>query len=1354
MALLLSVRRIASLSRIKGGCTCPVTSVLNKTMCSRKSFDETLDEASENNKSSRNKSLSRDFQTSRDVISHNCESQALWDELDPSDFSGLARKYGDETEGSNEHESSEIDVVSVSDILKDMMKDKSFRSNKKVTTSSSGKSLSRDKDTASDKGAVKVKGYDKKNVKKQSYDTLEVKNRDVGNLKTIKFHPKYSSAKSKAGVSKKKIILLNKSRSFTQQSHVKYLNQEFDYSQKKLAIPNTFSSDSDESWSSLKNAYSVLEDRVTSRECVLSENIGVIAEELNSQSEDTIRKNCLGIQMLSPSLYRQIFSRIAPKHEGEQEQDFLHSKTHLEDQHLWGFKPSIVPNADFHLPSLEGLSLEDHFYSIAEKQCAPYKKLLDKLITSELPNLPSDWQFTSGWTRYNSDGTFTSVGYPTCHSIVFDVELCVKEGSHPVLATAVSDKYWYSWCSDQLITGCNVSEVGMEDLIPLESCHTPDKEAIEEEVGRVPRVVVGHNVSFDRLRVREQYQLRGTALKFVDTMSLHIAASGLVSEQRALTMKNKSSETKIRLPWMSVGCQNNLNDVYKFYCKVKEDLKKDIRDVFVKGTLQDVRDDFQNLVSYCANDVNATLHILKKLLPLFFHRFPHPVTFSGMLEMGSTFLPVTENWNRYLASAEAEYNQLERLLNEELVKQAQEALALKENGAYRRDPWLWSLDWSVPKGRVKTLPGYPNWYRKLCAHTGEREGTPEPENMSTSLQIVPKLLRLTWDGYPLHYDRKYGWGYLKPLYENVSDIYSAGNASVSEQVSGGKDKDELKFPVDVLYEMCSGKRITLNELIQEKQTQRLQSPETEEDWQLLLSGDNHLDKAERKRLNTSREVNVAEKSYDIGIPGVGFVPLPHKDGPGNRVGNPLAKDFLHKIEDNTLSSHHGDVAKVVLKTNKMLSYWKNNRDRILSQMVIWNEHQDSQNALNSGEKNDHKIGIILPMVVSAGTITRRAVEPTWMTASNAYADRIGSELKAMIEAPPGYRFVGADVDSQELWIAAVLGDAYFSSEHGATAFGWMTLQGKKADGSDLHSRTADMAGISRDHAKVINYGRIYGAGIKFIQRLLKQFNHSLSDEEALSRAKSLFEATKGKKGWILNEKGLELASAVSYPHSGGAISKKEINRLVKKAEKNGIAASLEEIVDGVPIWVGGSESHMFNCLEAIARSETPRTPVLGARITRTLEPKFVDDQFMTSRVNWVVQSSAVDYLHLMLVSMRWLFEKFDISGRFCISIHDEVRYLVTTEDRHRAALALQITNLLTRSLFAVRLGFKDLPMSVAFFSSVDIDQVLRKEPNQDCVTPSNSKGLQEGYGIPPGESLDIEKILQITKGRLDKTEER
>ena len=77
--------------------------------------------------------------------------------------------------------------------------------------------------------------------------------------------------------------------------------------------------------------------------------------------------------------------------------------------------------------------------------------------------------------------------------------------------------------------------------------------------------------------------------------------------------------------------------------------------------------------------------------------------------------------------------------------------------------------------------------------------------------------------------------------------------------------------------------------------------------------------------------------------------------------------------------------------------------------------------------------MILPQLAVAGTVTRRAVEPTWLTASNAMETRVGSELKVMVRPPDGYHFVGADVDSQELWIAAVLGDAHFAGMHGMSS---------------------------------------------------------------------------------------------------------------------------------------------------------------------------------------------------------------------------------------------------------------------------------------------------------------------------------
>jgi DNA polymerase gamma 1 len=82
---------------------------------------------------------------------------------------------------------------------------------------------------------------------------------------------------------------------------------------------------------------------------------------------------------------------------------------------------------------------------------------------------------------------------------------------------------------------------------------------------------------------------------------------------------------------------------------------------------------------------------------------------------------------------------------------------------------------------------------------------------------------------------------------------------------------------------------------------------------------------------------------------------------------------------------------------------------------------------------------------------------------------------------------------------------------------------------------------------------------------------------------------------------------------------------------------------------------------------------------------------MTSRVNWVVQSSGVDYLHLLLVSMNYLIRRMNIEARFLLSIHDEVRFLVKSEHHHLAVLALQISNLWVRCMFASRLGLNDIP---------------------------------------------------------------
>lgn len=70
-----------------------------------------------------------------------------------------------------------------------------------------------------------------------------------------------------------------------------------------------------------------------------------------------------------------------------------------------------------------------------------------------------------------------------------------------------------------------------------------------------------------------------------------------------------------------------------------------------------------------------------------------------------------------------------------------------------------------------------------------------------------------------------------------------------------------------------------------------------------------------------------------------FFKLPHKNGASYPVGNPLAKDFLNKFSENVLA---GDTesAEHVLSIARKLSYWRNNRNRILEQMVVWLEEKD------------------------------------------------------------------------------------------------------------------------------------------------------------------------------------------------------------------------------------------------------------------------------------------------------------------------------------------------------------------------------------------------------------------------------
>lgn len=971
---------------------------------------------------------------------------------------------------------------------------------------------------------------------------------------------------------------------------------------------------------------STVETNRDSLSCKICLNPSIYCCILKSVAVDASpRFNEIGVQQLSSHVHPQIFS-AAPTPPPQHLIDL--SKNHLSKHQLWGKNQEHSVPVAFNLPKLHGSTLDEHFYKLGKDASEPYYSQALDYAGADLPRHPRKWVRRSGWTKYNEDGTNEAVEAPKEEMLTFDTEVMWKESSFAVMACAASKTTWYAWLSPWLMGESDNDR----HLIPLGD---PNQ----------ARIIVGHNVGYDRARIIEEYDVQQSKNFFLDTMSLHVAVNGMCSRQRPTWMKHKknrdmrdritSESNSVELSallenkalseeeeelWVGRSSINSLRDVAKFHCNVTID--KAQRDQFGELDRDGIRRKIEELLDYCAADVAITHRVYKKVFPGFLEVCPHPVSFGALRHLSSVILPVDKSWETYIDQSEETYLRLSKAVEQRLGDLADRALKVKDDpDQYIKDDWLGQLDWSgqtirMVKGKKKNdpprpaarqkMPGMPQWYKDLFT-TSEADVA-----LTVRTRIAPLLLRLSWDSYPLIWSDKYGWTFKVPL--ATADTYN--------------DK-----PV-VNCDMTDEKNLDIRD-------------------------DN------RHR----------------------YFKLPHKDGPQARCANPLAKGYLQYFESGVLSSEFS-YAKEALEMNASCSYWISARDRIRSQMVVYeNDTVGIQTREISKE-----IGYILPQVIPMGTITRRAVENTWLTASNAKANRVGSELKSMIKAPPGYCFVGADVDSQELWIASLVGDAQFRL-HGGNAIGFMTLEGTKAAGTDLHSKTAKILGISRNDAKVFNYGRIYGAGLKFAATLLRQFNPNLTEKETQEIATRLYKETKGTKT------------------SRKALSDRSF-------------------------WRGGTESFVFNRLEEFAEQERPRTPVLGAGITEALMRRYINKGgFMTSRINWAIQSSGVDYLHLLIISMDHLIRRFNINARLAITVHDEIRYLVKEEDKYRGAMALQVANVWTRAMFSQQMGINDLPQSCAYFSAVDIDHVLRKEVDMDCVTPSHPES------IPHGESVSITQLL-------------
>lgn len=964
--------------------------------------------------------------------------------------------------------------------------------------------------------------------------------------------------------------------------------------------------------------------------------------------------NPVGIQYLSRNLHKQLFTGKIPSRDEdpmmpEERAGLVDLSRHfLANYQLLGKKTSIAEPISMELPKLQGESLDEHFQKLGHFASEPYRTMCHNKFT-KIVERPRKWIRREGWMRYEPGKKAEAVPWPLEDTLVFDVETLYKISQYPTLAVALSDRAWYLWCSP-FICGSD----SFEHLVPLNT---------QERTG----LVIGHNVGYDRARVLEEYNLKPSQTFFLDTQSLHVASSGLCSRQRPKFLKTRSNKrqpvaeddiefgndqmasalTDVDVgsdpeieedPWLKVSAMNSLKDVAMLHCGIRMD--KDPRDRFATTDKNELVNDFQNLVEYCATDVDTTSKVFDKVWPLFLEKCPHPVSFGALRSLSSCILPTRHNeWTSYLNRSEMIYQESKRNIEDKINRIVEDTAKMSGKMSIEeicKDPWLRQLDWTTKpikltkKGipvKNQKLPGYPEWYRSLFP--SKTETRPQ---VTIKSRNVPIFFKLSWEGYPTVWTSS-GWCFGVPV--DLMDKFKTKNYKMADQ-------EVIETYSSETNAVCPG------------------------------AADNQV-----------------------------LFKIPHPNGPQFDCTTLLSKPYIHYFEKGILASG-SSFAREALNMNLSGSYWMAARERIMNQFNVPSSKFPSQFAsLDQSTKSagGENLGIILPDIVPMGTVTRRAVENTWLTASNAKKNRIGSELKTQVQAPEGYSFVGADVDSEELWIASLVSDSVLNV-HGGTAIGWMCLEGTKNEGTDLHTKTARILGCDRNEAKIFNYGRIYGAGVKFATQLLKKFNPSLPDDDAQIIANQLYENTKGKI---------------------------HRSKIFKK------------------FWFGGSESILFNKLESVAEQDEPKTPVLGCGITSSLIKKNLrSNTFLPSRINWTIQSSGVDYLHLLCCSMNYLIAKYHIKARLCISIHDEIRFLVADEDKYKASMALQVSNIWTRAIFCEQLGIHDLPQNCAFFSAVDIDKLLRKEVDMDCVTPSNPNP------IPHGESIDIRSLLRKPEAMLIK----
>lgn len=436
-------------------------------------------------------------------------------------------------------------------------------------------------------------------------------------------------------------------------------------------------------------------------------------------------------------------------------------------------------------PKLSGNNINEHFNKVAEEFLGDWsakikdfcnKKLLwnEKLLTEAV----SKFSIDEGWQRYHiRQKQWESTTFPEEGVIIYDTETYVKGGNYPIIGMVLSHEYLYLWLPKDLNPKKGLISIGNNKLI------------------------VGHNVGFDLGKTAEPYTLKEHTNLWLDTQSMHIVSCGLASGQRwyknlvdsgkSFDELTKEEQTVIRVKprWADTGTTNSLVACYNYHV-VEQDFfnlnglkplkkeAKELRDIFVKGSLEEIQSGIKNgsLLTYAVLDVLYTFRLFQALWPKFHYHKSSPVSLAGMLLRMDGRIPLTSDWQSWIANCDRVYNEKLKEIGDLVRKEANKLFVSFQQGEefWKEDPWFKQLDWTIESNKGK-YAGIPNWYRPFIR---------DPDiQYTTKADLTHLVLKLKWEGFPLIKTKSSGWCYKENKQYKKVPHYNKKGANVGQLIT-------------------------------------------------------------------------------------------------------------------------------------------------------------------------------------------------------------------------------------------------------------------------------------------------------------------------------------------------------------------------------------------------------------------------------------------------------------------------------------------------------------------------------------------------------------------------------------------